>query len=261
MPKSKQKQKQKQSQVTKVTVRVGDTNKSKKRVSRPQPSRASVARQPSSISVTLQGSSLSVPNPPTQQYNELVQQVEALRRQMALSGSLIPRAATNDIFNRVQATNPFANISTAIPMATLIRPESVPEEMVEGATTQDAFIDGNSAEIPINQDWIRNVALANKAQSLGAVSKIGVVEDPETFQDIDDYDRQQEYNYKALERAAAREKLKEKQELLQQRMAIERFKESEERNIMMGEDIISQNLPFEITPKKARGRPRKLGKG
>ena len=260
MPKQ-QKQKQKQSQVTKVTVKVGDTIKAKRK-SRARPASAPAPRQPSSIGITLQGSSVAFPPPPIQQYNELVQQVDALRRQMALSGSLIPRAATNDIYNRVQATNPFANVSTSIPMATIIRPEGVVEEMVEGATTQDPIEShGYGTHKALDQDWIRNIALANKAQSLPATTKIGVVDDPETIPDINDYDRQQEFNYKALERAAARQRLKEQQKDLEQKKAVEKFKEETELNLMMGEDLRSLPLAgeFQIIP-KPKGRPKKMKK-
>lgn len=198
MPKSKQKQKQKQSQVTKVSVKIGDTNKPKRK-SRPRS--APVAKQPSSIGITLQGTGVVFPSPPTQQYNELVQQMDALRRQMALSGSLIPRAATNDIFNRVQATNPFANVSKSIPMATLIKPEGIVEEAVEGLTTIDPTEShGFALHKAYDQDWINNVALANKAQSFaGITSKIGISEDPETIQDINNFDYDQTFRQREME--------------------------------------------------------------
>jgi len=194
MPKKqKQKQKQKQTQVTKVSVKVGDTNKPKRQS---QPRATPVPRQPSGISLTLQGSSVAYPPAPTQQYNELVQQVEALRRQMAQSGSLIQRGATNDIFNRVQATNPFDNIANVVPVATFMRPESVVEEMVEGVTTQDPTEShGFGTHVAIDQDFIKNTTLSKLAQNFNTIAtKIGISnEDPETVEDMFYFDTQAPY--------------------------------------------------------------------
>lgn len=198
MPKQ-QKQKQKQSQVTKVTVKVGDTTNKPKRKPRARPASAPAQRGQSGISLTLQGSSVAYPPAPTQQYNELVQQVEALRREMALSGSLISKAATNDIFNRVEATNPFEKVSKFVTEASLKKPEGVVEEEVEGLTTQDpAESHGYGTHAEFDQDWISNVALANKAQSLPALSKIGIVEDPETREDLKYFDEQEPIYQKRL---------------------------------------------------------------
>lgn len=244
MPKQKQKQKQKQSQVTKVTVKVGDTSKPKPR-RRPRTAPQS-QRQPTSIGLTLQGSSVVFPPPPIQPYNELVQQNEALRRRLAQSGSLIPRAETNDMFNRVQATNPFEQVSTMIPMATLVRPEGVTEEAVEGLTTIDPTEShGFAPHIAIDQDWIRNVALANKAQSLetAMTQKVGIVEDPETIKDIDNYDDENVKNQSALERDTQNKQFaKSLQEKLNTKSRQKRFKESQARFSMTAEDIFSRQM-------------------
>lgn len=244
MPKQKQKQKQKQSQVTKVTVKVGDTSKPKPRRrprTAPQPQ-----RQPTSIGLTLQGSSVVFPPPPIQPYNELVQQNEALRRQLAQSGSLIPRAETNDMFNRVQATNPFEQVSTMIPMATLVRPESVVEEAVEGLTTIDPTEShGFAPHIAIDQDWLRNVAMAKRGQSLATplTEKVGAVEDPETIKDIDEYDDENVKNQSALERDTQNIQFaKSLQEKLNEKSRQKRFKESQARFSMTVEDIFSRQM-------------------
>lgn len=223
MPKKeqKQKQKQKQSQVTKVNVKVGDTSKPKRRPKSAPAKR--VGGGGGSISVILQGAGLSVPNPPTQQYNEMVQAAEALRRQMALSGSLIPRQATNDLLNRVQATNPLISSTGVIPMNTLIRPEGLEEEQVEGATTIDPYSSENfSARVPIDQDWIRNVAMSNLAQSFSReTDKIGVVEDVETIKDIDAFSNAETRSVSELASIATRRSSR------MRRLPMETFEEGE----------------------------------
>lgn len=272
-PKQKQKQKQKQSQVTKVSVRVGDTSKPKRRP-RSVPQQVP-QRQPTSIGLSLQGSSVVFPPAPIQPYNELVQQNEALRRQLAQSGSLIPRAETNDMFNRVKATNPFEQVSTMIPMASLIRPEGVVEEAIEGSTTIDPTEShGFAPHIAIDQDWIRNVALANRAQSLetAMTQKVGVVEDPETIKDIDDYDDENVKNQSALVReygSAAQQRNYKREQALKSVLGTEdleawdirnkmfaaslqeklnassrqrRFKEAQARFSMTAEDIFSKQI-------------------
>lgn len=235
-PKQKQKQKQKQSQVTKVSVRVGDTSKPKRRP-RSVPQQVP-QRQPTSIGLSLQGSSVVFPPAPIQPYNELVQQNEALRRQLAQSGSLIPRAETNDMFNRVQATNPFEQVSTMIPMASLIRPEGVVEEAVEGLTTIDPTEShGFAHHIAIDQDWIRNVALANRSQSLetAMTQKVGVVEDPETIKDINNYDDENVKNQSALVReygSKAQQKNYEREQALKSVLGTEDLEAWDIRNKM-----------------------------
>jgi hypothetical protein len=206
MPKKKvtQKQKQKQSQKTVVNVKVGDTKM--KRVSRPRSS-APVSRMPMGISLTLQGSNVSLPAPPLDAYNTMVSQADALRRQMALSGQLIPQQQTNDLLNRVNATNPFANISNVVPVGTLLRPEQLQQQMVDSETTQNAYQskDSASGQVPLDQDWIRNVAVSNLAQSFARVAnKIGVVEDVESIRDIDAFDSQNQMEQSMLQRPVVR---------------------------------------------------------
>jgi len=271
MPKKqKQKQKQKQTQVTKVSVKVGDTNKPK-RQSRPRAT--PIARQPSSIGITLQGSSVAFPPPPTQQYNELVQQVEALRRQMAQSGSLIQKGATNDLLNRVQATNPFDNISNVVPVATFMRPEGVMEEQVEGATTIDPTEShGIGTHVAIDQDFIRNTTLSKLAQNFNTIAtKIGISnEDPETIEDMFYFDTQAPYyqnqlasnveewmkpyvsagkKRRELKNFLGTEDLedwggtnKQMAEGLQQKLIAQKFKESKARFSMTAEDIFSKQM-------------------
>lgn len=213
MPK-KQKQKQKQKQVsnqsTVVNVKVAESKAKRKPRSKAVEPRRNVG---TSLSVTLQNAGLNYPVPPIQQYNDLVQQAENLRRSLANSGSLIPRMQTNDLLNRVQATNPFANVQTAIPVATVLRPQQgLEEQMVEGATTINPADDNNfTARVPIDQDWIRNVAIANKGQTLGNDKevKVGMVEDPESLDDLVSYDDQQLFNQRALEKEARQKELKE----------------------------------------------------
>lgn len=226
MPK-KQKQKQKQKQVsnqsTVVNVKVNETKAKRKPKAKVAEPRRNVG---TSLSVTLQNAGLSYPVPPIQQYNDLVQQAENLRRSLANSGSLIPRMQTNDLLNRVQATNPFANVQTAIPVATVLRPEGLVEEMVEGATTINPADDNNfTARVPIDQDWIRNVAIANKGQTLGndRAVKVGIVEDPESLDDLVSYDDQQLFNQRALEKEARQKELKE-----QMKDVVKRRKERDE---------------------------------
>lgn len=200
--KQKQKQKQKQSQVTKVSVKVGDT-KPKRRPSSAPAKRAGGGGGGGSISVILQGAGLSVPNPPTQQYNEMVQAVEALRRQMALSGSLIPRQATNDLLNRVQASNPLTSSAGVTPMNTLIRPEGLEEEQVEGAMNIDPYSSENfSARVPIDQDFIRNARLASLGQRMPAraTMEIGITEDVENINDIAAFSQQDRIGQRRLEK-------------------------------------------------------------
>ena len=85
-------------------------------------------------------------------------------------------------------------------MNTLIKPEGLQEEQIEGATNIDPYTQDNfSAQVPIDQDFIRNVAISNSSQRLPAQSKIGINEDVETFQDIVDANRQASYNQRALE--------------------------------------------------------------
>lgn len=226
MPK-KQKQKQKQKQVsnqsTVVNVKLGEIKAKRKPKAKVAEPRRNVG---TSLSVTLQNAGLSYPVPPIQQYNDLVQQAENLRRSLANSGSLIPRMQTNDLLNRVQATNPFANVQTAIPVATVLRPEGLVEEMVEGATTINPADDNNfTARVPIDQDWIRNVAIANKGQTLGndRAVKVGIVENPESLDDLVSYDDQQLFNQRALEKEARQKELKE-----QMKDVVKRRKERDE---------------------------------
>jgi hypothetical protein len=186
MPKKKatQKQKQKQSQKTVVNVKVGNTiKKSKPRRSGSAPA----SRAPSSLSVVLQGSTLSVPNAPTQQYNEMIQATEALRRQMALSGQLIPQRQTNDLLNRVQATNPFENIQQVVRVGDLVRDEGLQQQQVDAETTIDANTSENySAKVAVDPDWLSNVAMSKIGQNLStATKKIAAdVGDAETRDDI-----------------------------------------------------------------------------
>ena len=147
-------------------------------------------RQPQSISVILQGSTMSLPPPPTQDYNMMVQQLDAMRRQQAMAGSLIPNIARNDLLNRVQATNPFSVASTNTISAMTDPYESLAENQVEGSTTINSY-NGNSddAKIPIDQDFIRNARIERFGQNLGRFTdKIGVVEDVETISDLSAYD-------------------------------------------------------------------------
>ena len=206
MPKKKptQKQKQKQTQKTVVNVKVGDTVK--KRVSR-RPRSAPAPRMPSGISVTLQGSNLSLPAPPLEAYNAMLNQAEALRRQMALSGQLIPQRQTNDLLNRIEATNPFANVQKVVPVGSLMRPEQLQQQVVEDEMTQNAYESRSQAfaQKPLDQDWIRNVSVANLSQSFaGVASKIGVAEDVESVRDIDAYDRQNVSEQGLLQRSVLR---------------------------------------------------------
>lgn len=243
MPK-KQKQKQKQSQVTKVSVRIGDTNKPKRR-----PRSAPAVRQPSSIGITLQGTSLALPPAPTQQYNELVQQMDTLRRQLALSGSLIPKAQTNDILNRVQATNPFSNLSNFVPEAVFKRAEGVPEEVVEGLTTQNyATAQNGSARVPIDQDWIQNVSMAKIGQNLsGLTTDVGVIENVETVQDISFFDDANNRSQRAVEVEYGRPAIHVKGTPLKKKEAAG----------MYISEMFSEE-PFTPQPgKRGRGRPKK----
>lgn len=198
-----QKQKQKQSQKTVVNVSVGETKK--KRVSRPRS--APVPKMPMGISLTLQGSNVSLPAPPLDAYNSLISQADALRRQMALSGQLIPQQQTNDLLNRVSATNPFADVKNVVPVGSLMRPEQLQQEVVDGATTQNAYRSegAGSAQIPLDQDWIRNVAVSNLGQSFaGVANKIGVVEDVESVRDIDAFNSQNQMEQSMLQRPVLR---------------------------------------------------------
>lgn len=199
----KQKQKQKQSQKTVVNVRVGDTKK--KQVSRRRS--APVVRQPMGISLTLQGSSVSLPQPPYNQYNDMIAGADAMRRQMALSGQLIPQRQTNDLLNRVSATNPFENVKNVVQVGSLMRPEQLQQQVVDGATTQNAYQseDSASAPIPLDQDWIRNIAVSNLAQNFAsAANKIGIPEDVESIRDIDAFDRQNQMEQSMLQRPLVR---------------------------------------------------------
>lgn len=268
MPK-KQKQKQKQKQVsnqsTVVNVKVGETKAKRKPRAKAVESKRNVG---TSLSVTLQNAGLSYPIPPIQQYNELVQQAENLRRSLANSGSLIPRMQTNDLLNRVQATNPFANVQTAIPVATVLRPQQgLEEQMVEGATTINPSDDNNfTARVPIDQDWIRNVAIANKAQTLGNDKevKVGMVEDPESLDDLVSYDDQQLFNQRALEKEARQKELKEQmKDVVKRRKERDEFLREQEEVLAnlerQQQGDLQQQGDFYITPlTKSRGRPKKI---
>lgn len=188
MPK-KQKQKQKQSQKTSVVVNVGTGKKSRSR--RPKSAPAPAARQPSSISVVLQGSSMNLPAAPTHDYNRMIQELDFMRRQQAASGSLIPNMARNDLLNRVQATNPFTVRSTNTQAEMLNPYEGQMEEVVEAETTPNAYTNNpvSSAEIPIDQDFIRQTRIARLGQNLGSFTdKIGVADDAETLSMLSAYD-------------------------------------------------------------------------
>lgn len=187
MPK-KQKQKQKQSQKTSVVVNVGTSKKSVSK--RPKTAPVPSNRQPQSISVVLQGSTMNLPPPPTQDYNMMVQQLDYMRRQQAMAGSLIPNIARNDLLNRVQATNPFSVASTNTISAMTDPYESLAENQVEGSTTINSYNGNNDdARIPIDQDFIRNARIERFGQNLGRFTdKIGVVEDVETISDLSAYD-------------------------------------------------------------------------
>lgn len=181
------KQKQKQSQKTSVVVNVGTAKKSRRRRSRPK---SVPTPKPQSISVVLQGSSMNLPLPLTNEYNNMIQQLDFMRRQQAASGSLIPQMARNDLLNRVQATNPFTVRSTNLQKEMLNPYEGVMEEVVESGTTQNAY-DNNTynAKIPIDQDFIRSARIEKLGQNLGSFTdKIGVVEDVETISDVSAYD-------------------------------------------------------------------------
>jgi hypothetical protein len=201
--KATQKQKQKQSQKTIVNVKVGDTKK--KRVSHPRS--APAPRMPMGISLTLQGSNVSLPQAPYNQYNDMVAGADVMRRQQALSGQLIEQRQTNDLLNRVNATNPFANVQNVVPVGSLMRPEQLQQQVVDGATTQNAYqgADQSAAPIPVDQDWIRNIAVNNLSQSFaGVANKIGLAEDVESIRDIDAYDSQNQVEQSMLERPVAR---------------------------------------------------------
>lgn len=211
MPKKKvtQKQKQKQSQKTVVNVSVGETKK--KRVSRPRSS-APVSRMPMGISLTLQGSNVSLPAPPFDAYNSMISQADALRRQMALSGQLIPQQQTNDLLNRVSATNPFADVKNVVSVGSLMRPEQLQQQMVDAETTQNAYqsSDSAAAPMPLDQDWIRNIAVSNLGQSFaGVANKIGIAEDVESVRDIDAYDSQNQMEQSMLQRPVLRRSMSE----------------------------------------------------
>jgi hypothetical protein len=204
MAKKKVTQKQKQSQKTIVNVKVGDT---KRRSVARRRSSAPVQRIPTGISLTLQGSSVALPQVPYGLYNESIANAEALRRQMALSGQLIPQRQTNDLLNRVEATNPFANISNVVPVGSLLRPEQLQQQVVDGATTQNAYQsrDQSSASIPLDQDFIRNLQVSNLSQSFaGVANKIGATEDVESIRDISNYDRQNISEQEMLQRSVLR---------------------------------------------------------
>jgi hypothetical protein len=208
MPKKKvtQKQKQKQSQKTVVNVSVGETKK--KRVSRPRSALA--PKMPMGISLTLQGSNVSLPAPPFDAYNSMISQADALRRQMALSGQLIPQQQTNDLLNRVSATNPFADVKNVVPVGSLMRPEQLQQQMVDAETTQNAYQSNNSGQVPLDQDWIRNVAVSNLGQSFaGVANKIGIAEDVESVRDIDAYDSQNQMEQSMLQRPVLRRSMSE----------------------------------------------------
>lgn len=277
-PKPNQKQSQetefKGNQITNVSVNVRDTN-NPKRLYRPRT--APVARQPSSIGITLQGSGVALPPPPTQQYNELVQQVEALRRQMAQSGSLIQRGATNDLLNRVQATNPFDNIANVVPVATLMRPEGVVEEQVEAATTIDPTEShGFASHEAYDQDWINNIALAQKGQNFDTIAtKIGISnEDPETERDIADFDSQADYYQRQLiKNVLGTEDLedwgetnKQMAEGLQKKIKDKKFRETQleqqrrkQQRKQQTMEATSQQFKEPFTPSaKPMGRPKKM---
>lgn len=203
-----QAQKQKQSQKTVVNVSVGETKK--KRVSRRRA--PPVPKMPMGISLTLQGSNVSLPAPPLDAYNSLISQQDALRRQMALSGQLIPQQQTNDLLNRVSATNPFANVKNVVPVGSLMRPEQLQQQMVDAETTQNAYksSDSASAPMPLDQDWIRNIAVSNLGQSFaGVANKIGVVEDVESVRDIDAFDRQNQMEQSMLQKPVLRRSMSE----------------------------------------------------
>lgn len=259
MPKRKptQKQKQKQTQKTVVNVKVGDTVK--KRVSR-RPRSAPAPRMPSGISVTLQGSNLSLPAPPLEAYNAMLNQAEALRRQMALSGQLIPQRQTNDLLNRIEATNPFANVQNVVPVGSLMRPEQLQQQVVEDEMTQNAYESRSQAfaQKPLDQDWIRNVAIANKGQNLFTpVSKVIASEDVETASDISQFDDQNRYEQGMLERQALREQMKvfqaEQEEVL--RNMAEQQGEGKKMSAMRA--VASLGNEFKPSGGK-KGRPKKM---
>lgn len=181
------KQKQKQSQKTSVVVNVGTTKKSKSRRRR---AKSAPTPKPQSISVVLQGSSMNLPLPLTNEYNNMVQQLDFMRRQQAASGSLIPQMARNDLLNRVQATNPFTVRSTNTQAEMLNPYEGRMEEVVEAETTSNAYENNDyDAQIPIDQDFIRNARIEKLGQNLGSFTdKIGVVDDVETISDLSAYD-------------------------------------------------------------------------
>lgn len=180
------KQKQKQSQKTSVVVNVGTTKKSRRRRAKSAP----MQKQPQSISVILQGSSMNLPLPLTNEYNNMVQQLDFMRRQQAASGSLIPQMARNDLLNRVQATNPFTVRSTNTQAEMLNPYEGQMQEVVDAKTTPNAYENNDyDAQIPIDQDFIRQTRIERLGQNLGKFTdKIGVVEDVETISDITAYD-------------------------------------------------------------------------
>lgn len=184
MPK---KQKQKQSQKTSVVVNVGASKKGVSR--RPRTAPTPMARNPQSISVVLQGSAMNLPAPLTNDYNTIIQQLSNIQRQQAASGSLIPNMGRNDLLNRVQATNPFTSRSTNTQAEMLNPDEGAMEEIVESGTTSNSY-DNNSydAQVPIDQDFIRNTRIKRFGQTLGGNTyKIGVG-DAETVSDLTAYD-------------------------------------------------------------------------
>lgn len=190
MPKKqKQKQKQKQSQKTSVVVNVGKDKPTRTRRARAKAQPAQ-RTNPQSISVVLQGSTLSVPPAPTQDYNRMVQELDYMRRQQASSGSLIPVMARNDLLNRVQATNPFSVRSTNTQAEMLNPYEGLMENQIEANTNIDAYSNDNfSAEVPIDQDFLRQQRIKKYEQNLKDYTKpIGVVEDVETISDLNAYD-------------------------------------------------------------------------
>jgi len=181
MPK---KQKQKQSQKTSVVVNVG-ASKSKKGVSRRPRTAPAPVRHPQSISVTLQGSSMNLPAPLTNDYNTILKQLSDIQRQQAASGSLIPNMGRNDLLNRVQATNPFTSRSTNTQREMLNPYEGEMEEVVEASTTYNSFDNGPyDAQIPIDQDFIRQARISKIGQNLGEFTdKIGILSDLTEYDD------------------------------------------------------------------------------
>lgn len=146
-------------------------------------------KNPNAISVILQGSAMNLPAPLTNDYNKILQQLDLIRREQAQAGSLISNVGRNDLLNRVQATNPFSVASTNTQTAMLDPYEGEMEEVVESSTTSNSYDNNSSdAQIPIDQDFIRQARINRFGQTLGGNTyKIGVG-DAETISDLSAYD-------------------------------------------------------------------------